>query len=167
MTFVLMVGESFLWSTLAGFCLPFLASLVFQRDRWTTIAPLLLALALVGACAGIAGGLSRAPVVGDIIPAFLGLLGAVAVYLFGVDTSRGVMASFGAAALAVSLLMGYSAGAERRNTSEDHRNIRMHCVRAYTNAELLRNEVAFQRFSSQMGNLCNKAMHWHISDEDD
>ncbi len=106
MSFILTLGGYFAASAFCGFLLTFLAALAFQRDQWRVIAPLLFALALIGACAGLAGGMSRAAAVGDIIPAFLGLLGAVAVYLFGVDQSRGVVASFGAAALSISLFVG-------------------------------------------------------------
>lgn len=163
MSFILEMTWYLLGAAIAGFILPFAAALVFQRSEWKTVAPLLFALTLVGACAGLAGGMSRSAAVSDIIPAFLGLLGAVAVYLFGVNQSRGIIASFGAAALSISLFVGYAAGSEYRKLPEDHRDIRAHCARAYTSAELLKDEAAFERFKAQMGRQCNAAMHWNIT----
>jgi hypothetical protein len=162
-TFISNIAWYFFLSAAVGFLLPFLASLAFQRESWRKVGPLLFALALVGACAGIAGGMSRAAAVGDVIPAFLGLLGVVGVYLFGVDQSRGIVASFGAASLSIALLIGYAAGSEYRNTPEDHRDIRAHCARAYTDPDLLGNEEAFERFRKQMGGQCDASMYWNIT----
>lgn len=166
MNFTAEIIGYFALAAVAGFILPFLASLLFQANSWRSTLPLLFALALVGACAGVAGGMSRAPAVGDVIPAFLGLLGAVAIYLFGVDQTRGLIASFGAASLSIAVFTGYAAGSEFRATPEDHRDIRGHCARAYTNADLLGNEEAFQRFREQMGGLCDASMFWHVTDRD-
>ncbi|QFT95413.1 hypothetical protein FIU86_21350 (plasmid) [Roseovarius sp. THAF9] len=163
MSFVGSIAGYFFVSAGVGFLLPFLGALAFQRESWRTVGPLLLALALVGACAGFAGGMSRASAVGDVIPAFLGLLGVVGVYLFGVDQSRGIIASFGAAALSIALLIGYASGSQYRAKPEDHRDIRAHCARAYTDADLLGNEAAFERFRQQMGNLCDASMFWRVT----
>ena len=147
----------------AGVSIPLLVScfIVKEEDR-RSIMVLLGGLALVGASAGIAGGMSRTAAVGDIVPAFLGLLGGVAIYLFGVDSSKGLVASFGAAALSISLLVGYLLAAEVRNASDDQREIRAICAQAYTNADLLGNQEAFEKFKKQMGNQCNKSMWWNI-----
>lgn len=163
MSFVLTITGYFFVAAAAGFFLPFIAVLTVQRENWRVIGLLLFALALVGACAGFSGGMSRAAAVGDVIPAFLGLLGAVGVYLFGVDQSRGIIASFGAASLSIALLVGYASGSQYRNTPEDHRDIRANCVRAYTDAKLLGNNEAFDRFRSQMGKLCDASMVWEIT----
>jgi hypothetical protein len=162
MNFITSVAGYFFLSAGVGFILPFVVAILFQRESWKTVAPLLFALALVGACAGFAGGMSRAAAVGDVIPAFLGLLGAVGVYLFGVDQSRGIIASFGAASLSIALLIGYAAGSAYRAEPEDHREIREYCARAYTNADLLDSEVAFERFRERMGRLCDASMYWRV-----
>lgn len=163
MSFIASIAGYFFVAAAAGFVLPFAATFLFQRESWRVTGPLLFALALVGACAGFAGGMSRAAAVGDVIPAFLGLLGAVGVYLFGVDQSRGIIASFGAASLSIALLVGYASGSQYRNTPEEHRDIRAHCARAYTDADLLGNEAAFERFQTQMGRLCNASMFWSVT----
>ena len=103
MSFIGAIAGYFFVSAAAGFLTAFAVAMVFQRDSWRTVGLLLFALALVGACAGFAGGMSRAAAVGDVIPAFLGLFG---LYLFGVDQTRGIVASFGAVALSISLLVG-------------------------------------------------------------
>lgn len=163
MTYVFELGKIFIIAAIAGFIPPFLLSTILQRSAWRTMLPLLLALALVGASAGISGGMSRSPAVGEIIPAFLGLLGGVAVYLFGVDQSKGLAASFGAAALAISLLLSYAAGSIFRATPEDHRELRALCAGAYTNADLLKDEGAFTRFRDMMGDWCDKSMNWRLT----
>jgi hypothetical protein len=58
-------------------------------------------------------------VVGDVIPAALALVGGVAAYLFGVDRSKGLVASFCAAAFALSLGIGYAAGAGNRCVTDN------------------------------------------------
>ncbi len=164
MNFYYEIAWRFVLAALLGALLPFVISLVVEKEKWRIIIVMLSALALVGASAGIAGGMSRTAAVGDIIPAFLGLLGGVAIYLFGVDSSKGLIASFGAAALSISLIVSYSLASKYRNdASEDQRNIRAICAKAYTNADLLGNEKAFLRFKYQMGNLCYKSMTWKIS----
>ena len=157
------IAWRFVAAALLGALIPFVISLAVQKEKWKIIIVMLGALALVGASAGIAGGMSRTAAVGDILPAFLGLLGGVAIYLFGVDNSKGLVASFGAAALSISLIASYSLASKYRNdSSEDQRDIRAICAKAYTNADLLGNEKAFKNFKNQMGKLCLKSMNWKI-----
>ena len=160
MSHALSISQLFLSSAAIGFFIAFVAVLIFQREGWKDSLPLLVALSLMGSCAGLAGGMSRDSAVEDIIPVFLGLVGAVAVYLFGLDRSRGVIASLGLTALTVALLISYASAAEQRNVSEDHRNLRAHCARAYTDAELLQNKVAYSVFEAKLGNQCSKALCW-------
>jgi hypothetical protein len=155
--------SGFIASTVAGFVLPFALAAWWQRSAIREIAVILLALALIGACAGTAGGMSRVGAVGSIIPAFLGLLGALSIYLFGIDRSKGVIASFGAAAISVSLIVSYSLGSEYRNIGDDHRDIRSYCAKAYTDAKLLADLGAFTRFRDRLGRLCDASMVWHLA----
>lgn len=155
--------KGFFLAAIIGALLPGIFALVWQFSSWRTVIPLLLALGLIGACAGFAGGMSRAPVVGDIIPAFLGLLGVVAVYLFGVNRSQGLIVPFGAASLALSLAVGYELGAQRRLAPEDHRDIRAICAKAYTNDKLLSDAAAFEKFEEALGHWCKQSMAWHLS----
>lgn len=92
--------------------------LVRPEDR-TRVAVLVLGVAVIGAVAGFAGGTSRTGVVGEVIPAALALLGGgLAVYLFGVDLSKGTLASVCAGAFALALGLGYTMGAGTRGPSE-------------------------------------------------
>ena len=163
MNYIYSIIEIFFLSALCGFIIPFFTSLVLHRNQYKTLACLVFALALVGACAGVAGGMSRSAAVGDIIPAFLGFLGVVAVYLFGIDQSRGVIASYGAVAISVALMIGYTAGSIKRATPEDHRKIRSICAEAYIDADLLRDDKAFERFRNKMGKWCDASMSWRIT----
>jgi hypothetical protein len=88
----------------------------------------------------------------------------VAIYLFGVETARGVAASVGAVALSVSLFLGYGMGSSyRHSTSSDHMDLRQHCAEAYTNADLLGNDAAFARFNEVLGPMCDYALGWEIN----
>ena len=98
------------------------------------------------------------------MPAFLGLLGAVAVYLFGVDRSKGVIASFGAVALSIALVSGYGLSTQYRVTHiSDYREIRNICATAYSNAELLNHSSAFDTFkANKLGKYCEGVLKWHL-----
>ena len=92
---------------------------------------LLGALALFGGIAGYAGGMSREAAVGDIIPAVLGLAGGLAAYLFGVDSSRGAIASIGLVAFTTSLFFAYSFGADRRAVTDRNSDVREACFNLF------------------------------------
>lgn len=149
-------------SAIIGLAIPLSVAFIAQRESVRTAAILLGALALVGSTAGVAGGMSRAPAVASIIPAFLGMLGGLSIYLFGVEQKKGLVASLGAAALSLSLFMGFATGSLNRH--DDHREIRAICAKAYTDANLLKETVAFERFTNQLGNLCRKSMWWRLAD---
>ncbi len=151
-------------AALVGAVISFMAALFVQKGNRRIIIVLLCALSLVGASAGIAGGMSRTGAVGAIVPAFLGLLGGVAIYLFGVDShSKGIIASLGAAALSISLVAGYSLAAQYRKNADDHKQLRSICAKAYTDADLLGNPKSFEIFYERMGQLCFTAMTWQLS----
>lgn len=151
-------------SVIMGFVVPLVLALLLQKNSRKEIAIILIVLALIGACSGTAGGMSRVGAVGSIIPAFLGLLGGMSIYLFGVDRSKGLVASFGAASLSISLLVSYTLLSQYRNIGDDHRDIRSICAKAYTDHYLLSNEEAFKKFDERLGKLCNRSMKWHITE---
>jgi hypothetical protein len=153
----------FVSSTLIGFLVSFVIAAILQRTALKELVAILLALSVIGACAGIAGGMSRVGAVGSIIPAFLGLLGGLSIYLFGIDRSKGLIASFGASALSISLIVSYTMGASYRSVGDDHRDIRGVCAQAYIDPKLLSDETAFKRFRDRMGDLCDNSMNWNIN----
>jgi hypothetical protein len=164
---------SYIWILLGYFAVSAVAGvglagimvlLTGQKKEKLTIFILLSALALIGACAGLSGGMSRAAAVGEIIPAFLGLLGGISVYLFGVDQSKGLVASLGAACLSISLFVSYTLGSQLRNIGDDHRDVRAICAKAYTDSELLRDQKAYELFRNQLGKACDRSMNWWIAD---
>lgn len=101
--------------------LVFAAALTFQRftnAQAAFVAMLLFCLGLVGAAAGFSGGFSRSAVVGDIIPAILGLIGGVVLYIFGVAQNKTLLPAFGVVSLICALIVGYSTGANFRGQTE-------------------------------------------------
>ena len=99
----------------------FAVALTFQRftkAQAAFVAMLLFCLGLVGAAAGFSGGFSRSAVVGDIIPAILGLIGGVVLYIFGVAQNKSLLPAFGVVSLICALIVGYSTGANFRGQTE-------------------------------------------------
>jgi len=99
----------------------FAAALAFQRfpnSQAAFVAVLLFCLGLIGAAAGFSGGFSRSAVVGDIIPAILGLIGGVVLYIFGVAQNKTLLPAFGVVSLICALIVGYSTGANFRGQTE-------------------------------------------------
>lgn len=150
-------------SVAVGGIVPLLLIVLYQRSQLRELAIIVFVLAIVGACAGLAGGMSRVGAVGSIIPAFLGLLGGLSIYLFGLDRSKGLVASLGAAALSLALIVSYTAGSQFRNVGDDHRDIRSRCAEAYTDSKLLADDRAFTRFRERLGALCDRSMNWHVA----
>lgn len=100
------------------------AGLLFQRSSWRSLLPavgiIVISLSLTGVVAGYAGGISRVGVMGSLVPAVLSLLGGVVVYVFGIDQSRGQIASLATCALVAGFFLGYDYGAQKRAPLDAH-----------------------------------------------
>lgn len=123
-----------------------------------TIVVLALGLAVLGAVSGVAGGMSRESAVGDIIPAALALVGGVAIYVFGADTSKGLISSCSAVAFAISLGVGYAGGAEMRSEGDFARTTHDFCLAELSDPDLLGDDKAYCRFLSVFGETCASAI---------
>jgi hypothetical protein len=123
---------------------------------------LILGMSAVGTCAGFSGGLSREPAVGAIIPAMFGILGGVVVYLFGVDRKGGAMASLMAACLSVSLFVSFVVSAQYRNYNDELRDLRTHCIAAYTDGKIIGNPAALAAFETRFLPYCSSALDWNL-----
>lgn len=157
------IGVLFFTAAGIGAFIPVVGVILFARDTWRSTMPIFCALALIGSAVGVVGGMSRVGVVGNVVPAVLGLFGMVALYLFGIERSKGVTASIGAAALSISLVASYDITAElRERESDGPREIRTICSKAYTNPDLLANPIALQNFERKFGRYCKYAMTWYI-----
>ena len=79
----------------------------------------LVALAALGATAGILGGLSRVGVAGQIVAAVLSLIGGAGIVLLSLpDRKPDVRAAIATIALVVSLFLGFIGGAQLREPSD-------------------------------------------------
>lgn len=136
------------------------AFLLSKPEERKGLIILIFGLATLGAVAGIAGGTSRVGVVGDIIPAALALVGAVAAYLFGIDRSQGLIASFCAAAFALALGVGYAAGAGNRQVADNKAENVEFCRSLFAQSEVWKDDRAFCRVATIFGEQCN----WIIAD---
>ncbi len=123
-----------------------------------TVALLVGGVAFVGASAGYAGGLSRDGVVGDIVPAVLAIVGGASAYLFGAKEEPKLVAAPVAAALALSLILGYETGADKRGGFEARLDIIDRCLTAFSAPALLTEDSAFCRFPEGMGKMCAYAI---------
>lgn len=104
------------------------------RKAVPVIAVIVFTLALTGVVAGYSGGISRVGVVGNLVPAILGLLGGVVIYLFGVDQSKGLIGSIATAALVTGFFLGYSYGAEKRSALDVGVDQRAFCAEVFGNS---------------------------------
>jgi len=106
---------------------------VFDRSI-LIIAVIVFSLALTGVIAGFSGGISRVGVVGNLVPAILGLLGGVVIYLFGVDQSKGLIGSIATTALVSGFFLGYNYGAEKRVSLQVVEDQRAFCSTVFGNS---------------------------------
>ncbi|WP_422376410.1 hypothetical protein [Roseibium sp.] len=118
------------------------------------LALLIITMAFLGTAVGMAGGWSRVGVVGDIIPAVLGLIGGITVYLFENKGGKGVAAVPAALAFTITVFIGYQLGTENRNPTERAQVYRDMCFSALSNPELLSSDEAYCRFIDGPGQAC-------------
>ncbi|MEP3297639.1 MAG: hypothetical protein ABJO27_14405 [Pseudoruegeria sp.] len=138
----------------------FVAFLFADKEERKSLIILIFGLSTLGAVAGVAGGSSRVGVVGDVIPAALALAGGVSAYLFGVDRSKGLVASFCAAAFALSLGLGYATGAGNRSVTDNKAENLAFCRALYQQIDIWQDDRAFCRAATIFGEQCN----WFIAD---
>ncbi len=134
----------------------FIAGAALPARRVRMVAVLVLGMSVVGAVAGLAGGMSRVGVVGDIIPAALTLLGFSSLYLFGVKITRGLYASFAAAAFALALGLGYAAGAGKRAQADGFSDSLAFCEQAFGHPDIMTDDRAFLIQAQLFGINCMK-----------
>lgn len=138
----------------AGLVLALSFMLISKADR-TKMVVLVLGVAVIGAVAGFAGGTSRVGVVGDVIPAALVLLGGgLALHLFGVDLSKGVIASVCASAFALALGLGYAMGSGQRGPTERYNTWTETCRETFASATILASDAATTRAVRFFGKPC-------------
>ncbi|MEZ9723256.1 hypothetical protein AB4354_22115 [Vibrio splendidus] len=142
------------------------SSIICWKNKELSSLPLILVLligvSVIGACAGFSGGMSRVGVVGAIIPAMFTLLGGFSIYLFGVDTTKGVLSSITSACFALSLFVAYATGSQLRNIGDETRDLRRYCANAYSDPKLLANKESLTVFEEKMGDWCNAGMVWNL-----
>jgi hypothetical protein len=114
----------------------------WERRSWSVA---LFAISMLGAVTGLMSGLSRAPAMGAILPAVLGLVGGVTVYLVGRDIGDRLLVSLAIIALTFTLFIGGGWGASLRQASEDFRSSEQELKRA----ALVERNV--QRFREKLG----------------
>ncbi len=136
----------------------FVAALAVPDEDRKTLLPLMFGLAILGTIAGLAGGTSRVGVVGDIVPAALTLIGSVSVYVFGVKPERGLVVSFSAAAFALSLGLGYAAGAGKRGPIDAYDRRVAFCESLLSDANILSSDIAMYRIAVLHGETCSNVL---------
>lgn len=134
----------------------FTAAAALDEEGRNRALPVLFGLAVLGAATGITGGLSREGVVGDIIPAALGLIGSVAAYTFGIKTEGDTASrvAFAAASFALALSFGYAVGANKRTPADVLSQHAQTCQTVFSSTEILSNEAAFVRAVDIHGKIC-------------
>lgn len=136
--------------------LTLIVSLTDPNEDARKVVVLLLGICLVGAVAGLNGGLSRVGVVGDIVPAALALVGGVAVYVFGVDQKRGLIASVCAAGLALSLGGGYAIGSQIRSQNDAISFGAEFCREIFAAPDIYKGQATYGRAVASFGTPCSQ-----------
>lgn len=145
----------FLSSAAVGCFLPLLVAFLYsEKSKWSELAILICGLSFLGAAAGFAGGMSRVGVVGEVVAASLALAGGVSAYLFGVDRSKGTIASLGAAAFAIALIAAFSAGSENRVATERYALARDNCYKLLTDGDFVGNRDAMCVYARTLSSIC-------------
>lgn len=147
-----------------GWAIPVIIGLIVQPRAWRTLMVVLGALALLGAFAGVIGGLSRVAVVGSVLPAVFGLLGGVVIYLFGLEPEKGLMASLGASALAISITIGFISASKSRTKVDNFETLRAACLGVYTSysGSTSDQDQMSSLFMKKLGPSCDIVMDWGI-----
>lgn len=149
-----------LLSAILGFIGPWYVLKKIDREKLREGTIILGGICIVGATAGVLGGLSRVGVVGTVIPAFLSLIGSVSIYFFGLDRARGLLVSFGATGLSISLFFAYLLGSIERNESQKIRDIQSFCLDSYSNPNLLGSDGKLEQFERFFGAECRRQVLW-------
>jgi hypothetical protein len=80
-------------------------------------------ISLIGFLMGYLTGISRAPAVGNVLPAVLTLIGGLSIYIFGTQSSYKVLVGYCASLLVFSLFYGIQNGSSvREGVREPHLN---------------------------------------------
>lgn len=155
-------AESAGYPLLIGLAVGGLASALVAQplNKTVHLALLLFGVSLLGATVGFSGGMSREGVVGLVIPSALTLMGGVALYVFGADTSKGGAVSITAGCFAMAVFLGYANGSQIRNDGDEWRNLREACIGLYGDKDILANAEAFARLEQRMGKNCDKGLSW-------
>lgn len=130
------------------------------------LAVITLGLAVLGTVAGVTGGMSREAAVGSIVPAALALVGGASLYVFGIEPSRGLVASIGAISFAVALGVGYAGGAGDRARGDVERNFVQFCRERLGDADLLASDHAYCRFQANFGETCAHYIAKEVVEDD-
>lgn len=133
-----------------------------ERTQVGQVLVLIMGMSLFGTCAGFTGGMSRESAVGAIVPALFGLLGGVVLYIFGLDRSKGTIASLMAGCLSLSLFLAYSVASQIRNYDDELRDLRNHCIAAYTDGDIMGSPQALAAFEARFLPYCQSALDWNL-----
>jgi len=120
----------------------FILCLFWAASKWVAKDLLIyflmiIAISLVGSTAGFSGGMSRVGVVGEIVPAALSLIGGLSLYLFGVKEVKTLFLPISVSVFAVTLVVGFSAGANNREKRQTFELIQKHCLELFMAHDLM------------------------------
>jgi hypothetical protein len=88
------------------------------RDRFWV----LLSFSMLGLITGVLSGLSRQSVIGAVLPPVLSLVGGLAIYLIGKDSSGRMLVSLSVLVLSFALFVGTTWGIVLREQGEEYKS---------------------------------------------
>lgn len=127
------------------------------RTRFRMVANGLLAIiavTILGGITGYIGGMSRVGVVGQIMPAALGLLGAISIYIFGVKNAPNPVTFILVIGFSGSLFVGYVKGADVRSHDDSWSGYLESCKTLFFDPDVLKDEKTRVAVVEMHGKRC-------------
>ena len=121
----------------------------------TYILPI-LSSAIVGVAAGYIGGMSRVGVAGEIVAAAIALIGGVALYFFGAERQKQIVAII-TIVFVVGLSIGFLAGASDRIPMDSLKAIEQSCLKLYMDPQTT--DARLELLSDGHKKLCTDAIN--------
>ncbi len=119
---------------------------------------MVLTISILGVISGYSGGMSRTGAVGDIIPAALGLLGGLSLYMFGAKPKSSVIISITVATFALSLIVGFNQSASIRSERDTYKVVQNACINLFMSPKTM-NKESIEIANLTHGKMCRSIFH--------
>lgn len=124
------------------------------RLKGPEAAVILFSISLIGALVGDLSGSSQESIAGQLVPAILTLLGALAVFIFGKKTDETGLVSLAVLSFVLSLSISYTNALLQKNDKDAF----LFCRDSYANPDILASQKVLDRFNGLFRTYCDAAI---------